>query len=369
MAISFLKSIIAKLRNNPANEDPGRGQCNAVKNFSADQEQEAAFDAVDRGCCSVPVSQIVGSVGRYQDFDNQFRIKTHLPPERLRNIKAALKVGKVIPPIKLYQIKDEYYVLDGNHRVAAAKELGHDEIRADILEFMPSKNTFENILYCEQSQFKETTGLKAPIKLTEVGQYVHLQEQIDQHRQYLDQADGESTSYQEAAQDWYQTIYQPLTKIIAKGGLLARFPQRTLADLYTYISYHQWEIDRERQYGIGIDELITRDMEAFREKMETVPEKEYPEMLRGITAFVLMKVKAKNEHRIMEKMFAHKEVREIHSVHGDVDMIVKIVLTRDLLSSDAEIIAQFVHENIRTISGVMSTQTLIPGRSKVKVGA
>jgi hypothetical protein len=41
-------------------------------------------------------------------------------------------------------------------------------------------------------------------------------------------------------------------------------------------------------------------------------------------------------------------------------------LTRDLLSSDAEIIAQFVHENIRSISGVTSTQTLIPGYSKVK---
>ena len=100
--------------------------------------------------------------------------------------------------------------------------------------------------------------------------------------------------------------------------------------------------------------------------METVPEKDYPEMLRGITAFVLMKVDARKERRIIDKMFAHKEVREIHSVHGTVDIIVKVVLTRDLLSSDAEVIAQFVHENIRTIAGVSSTQTLIPGRSKVK---
>lgn len=368
MAISFLKSIIAKLRPNSATDDKGRRQSKAVKCFSADQEQEAAFDAVDRGCCSVPVSQIVGSVGRYHDFDSQFRIKRHLPSERLQHIKAAFKAGKALPPVKLYQIKDEYYVLDGNHRVSAAKELEHDTIRADILEFVPSKNTLENILYRERSQFKDTTGLTDPIELTEVGQYIHLQEQVSQHHQHLKQTADENVSFQQAAQDWYQTIFKPMAKIITNGGLLTRFPERTLADLYTYISFHQWEIGRQRKYGIGIDKLITRDMEAFRKKMETIPENEYPEMLRGITAFVLMKVKAKSEHRIMDKMFALREVREVHAVHGDIDVIAKIILTRDLLSSDAEIIAQFVHENIRTISGVISTQTIIPGRSKVKDG-
>jgi hypothetical protein len=366
MAISFLKSIITKFRTNRANSCQDGNQALSAKCFSTDQKQEEAFDAIDRGCSTVPVNQIVGSVGRYQDFDNQFRIKSHLPAERFLNIKAAMRVGKVIPPVKLYQIKDEYYVLDGNHRVAAAKELGHDEIRADILEFMPSKNTFDNILYRERAEFKALTGLTDSIKLTEVGQYIHLQDQISQHQRHLEQQHKDGVTYKDAAKDWYLTIYLPLTKIVTKGGLLERFPQRSVADLYAYISFHQWDINRARQYGIDIDELITRDMEAFRKKMETIPEKDYPEMLRGITAFVLMKVDARKERRIMEKMFAHKEVREIHAVHGDVDIIVKIVLTRDLLSSDAEVIAQFVHENIRTIAGVSSTQTLIPGRSKVK---
>ena len=68
----------------------------------------------------------------------------------------------------------------------------------------------------------------------------------------------------------------------------------------------------------------------------------------------------------MEKLFALDEVREVHSVHGDVDIIVKIVLNRDLLSSDAEVIGQFVHNEIRQLPGVISTQTLIPGLSKIK---
>ena len=90
-----------------------------------------------------------------------------------------------MPPVKLYQIKDEYYVLDGNHRVAAAKEFGHDSIRAQILEFVPSSNTLENILYREKSDFKKVTGLTETIELTEIGQYEYLKQQIKTHQVHL----------------------------------------------------------------------------------------------------------------------------------------------------------------------------------------
>jgi hypothetical protein len=53
-------------------------------------------------------------------------------------------------------------------------------------------------------------------------------------------------------------------------------------------------------------------------------------------------------------------------VHGDVDLLVKFVLTRDLLSSDAEVISQFVHDHVRQLPGVKNTKTLIPGLSRIK---
>ena len=93
---------------------------------------------------------------------------------------------------------------------------------------------------------------------------------------------------------------------------------------------------------------------------------DYPELRRGITAFILMNVQAKKEFKVVDKIFELEEVREVHSVHGDVDILIKIVLSRDLLSSDAEILSQFVHEQIRQLPGVVSTQTLIPGYSKIK---
>jgi hypothetical protein len=90
-------------------------------------------------------------------------------------------------------------------------------------------------------------------------------------------------------------------------------------------------------------------MEEFRRKMAQLKESEYPEMLRGITAFVLINASAKKEIRLVDKLFKLEEVREVHSVHGSVDVIAKIVLKRDLVSSDAETIgdAQQDKANIR----------------------
>jgi len=366
MAIQFLKSILLRRKNRSTGKQVSGSRSEDAKNFRQDQLNEEAFDTVKRGSFTVTLNQITGSVGRYHDFDDQFRIKKHIPSERLENIKMAMRRGKRLPPVKLYQIKDEYYVLDGNHRVAAAKEFGHDTIQADIVEFIPTKNTFENMLYRERSDFIEKTGLPQAFSLTEVGQYDYLLNQIKQHQDYLWRVTGQKITVQNAALDWYQTIYQPLIIIIEKGQLLSNFKNRTLADLYVYISLHQWEKSRGRKYGIGIDKLIPKDMEAFRKKMADTKEHEYPDMHRNITAFVLINVKAKSEFRIMDKLFVHKEIKELHSVHGDVDILAKVILTRDLLSSDAEIIGQFVHDNIRGISGVNSTQTLIPGHSKIK---
>jgi len=366
MGITFLKSILGIQKNKRKNSPHDKPVDMETRSFHDDQANEKAFDAVNRGVCEVPLEQIIGSVGRYHDFDGRFRIKSHVPPERLQKIKEAMRRGKPLPPVKLYQIKDEYYVLDGNHRVAAAKEFGHDSIRAQILEFIPSSNTLANILYREKNDFKKETGLAETIDLTEIGQYEYLKQQIKTHHDHMQAATRKHVSFSKAAKDWFQTIYTPLAGIVSKSGLLDHFPDRSIADLYAYVSFHQWEIGRRRTYGIGLDKLIPKDMEAFREKMANSQECEYPEMTRGITAFVLITVKAKSEYKIMDKLYQLNEVREIHSVHGEVDILVKVDLTRDLLTSDAEIIGNFVHENIRGISGVSSTRTLIPGYSKIK---
>ena len=367
MGITFWKSKPVSKANDPADAKRQENEKADVKSFHDQQEKEAAFDHRDRGIRTVPLNRIVGSVGRYKDFDSRFRLKQSVPSERLEWVKKAMREGRTLGPVKLYEIKDEFYVLDGNHRIAAAKELGHDEILAHIEEFIPSKDTLQNILYRERALFADRTRLPAEINLTEVNQYDYLLEQIAEHQHYLQQSGEDGASFENAALDWFKTIYRPLCAIIRRSRIVDSFPGRTIDDLYAYITFQQWKEGRKRQYGIGIDKLVPKHMEEFRKKMSELKDAQYPEMKQGINVFILMNVQAKKEVKLMDRLFELNEVKEVHSVHGDVDMVVKVVLTRNLLSSDAEIISQFVHEKVRQLPGVISTKTLIPGVSKIKI--
>jgi DNA-binding Lrp family transcriptional regulator len=367
MAITFWKSKPAPKANDRPHAGQREKQKSGVKSFRDQQQKEAAFDHRDRGIRTVPLNRIVGSVGRYKDFDSRFRLKQTIPSDRLEWIRTAMREGRTLGPVKLFEIKDEFYVLDGNHRIAAAKELGHDEILAHIEEFIPSKNTLQNILYRERAEFADRTRLPAEINLTEINQYANLLEQISEHQQYLKEEEGHEVSFENAALDWFKTIYRPLCMIIKRSRLIDSLPGRTIDDLFAYITLHQWKDGRRRTYGIGIDKLVPKNMEDFRKKMSELKDAEYPEMKQGINVFILINVQARKETKLMDRLFELDEVKEVHSVHGDVDVVVKAVLTRDLLTSDAEIISQFVHERVRQLPGVVSTKTLIPGVSKVKV--
>jgi hypothetical protein len=69
--------------------------------FNTRQEEEEAYEAIERGTLMVPLEKIVGSVGRYHNFDNQFGSQSHTVDERLKAIIAAMKEGKNLPPISL----------------------------------------------------------------------------------------------------------------------------------------------------------------------------------------------------------------------------------------------------------------------------
>lgn len=356
--LAALKKVLA----GPGDRDPDTNQ----SNFNVRQEKEEAYEAVERGTLLVPLEKIVGSVGRYQDFDNQFKTHSGTVDERLKSIMNAMREGKEMPPIALYQIKEDFFIVDGHHRFRAAAEMGRSQIRSRIVELLPSKDTLENQLYIEKIHFRDKAGLTEAIDLTEPGQIEHLEWQVREHRKFLIGEKKQDISFKQAAADWYRTIYRPLATLVDNSKLVNSFPGRTVDDLYLYISVHQWEIGSKRKYGIGVDKLIPTDMEAFRQKMAERKEQEYPEMKREITVFILLNVEGKYEQQVFDKLLALDEVREVHSVHGSIDMIAKITLMRDLLSSDAEILSQFIQYTIRQWKGVVATQTLIPGMSRTK---
>ncbi len=351
------------VEKNPPPPSDAKGELKDMSSFEDSQRREGAFDSKDRGVQTVQLKQITGSVGRYQDFDDQFKFKSP-PSERFNSILEAMRSGKTLPPVKLYQIKDEYYVLDGNHRVAAANMLRHDEILATIIEFIPSSESLDNVLYRERIAFCERTGLPRSILLTELGQYSHLTRQIQEHYLYLRNENPEIT-FAGAARDWYKTIYKPFCTIIERGRIAESFSDRTIADLYLYISVGHWKKGSHAKYGIGVGKLIPKTMEEFRTQMASLNETDYPEMKQEIITFILVEVEGKQERDVLGRLFALDGVLEVHSVHGDIDILMKVELSRDLLSSDAKIIDDFVHM-VRQLEGVVKTQTLIPGVSKIK---
>jgi hypothetical protein len=68
----------------------------------------------------IPLDKIVGSVGRYRDFNRAFLPRAQIDPGRWIRIER-LHDQVALPPIDVFQVGDVYFVQDGNHRVSVAR--------------------------------------------------------------------------------------------------------------------------------------------------------------------------------------------------------------------------------------------------------
>ena len=87
-----------------------------------------------KGMKVVAVKDIVGSEGRYRDFNKAFLPRKEHLKNRWVSIDKAHISDVILPPIKLYKIGDVYFVRDGNHRVSVAKMQKVYAIDAEVVE-------------------------------------------------------------------------------------------------------------------------------------------------------------------------------------------------------------------------------------------
>ncbi len=80
------------------------------------------------------MEKIVGSVGRWSDFDPSFLPARASVGERWKRIDRAFHRGEDLPPVELYKIGEAYFVVDGNHRVSVARYHGAQWIDARAIE-------------------------------------------------------------------------------------------------------------------------------------------------------------------------------------------------------------------------------------------
>jgi hypothetical protein len=92
------------------------------------------WSQVYRGMKTVEVEKIVGSVGRWRDFDESFLpVKVNMS-QRWGRVDRAYHQGVELPAVSLYKIGDTYFVRDGNHRVSVARYHGAAAIDAEVVE-------------------------------------------------------------------------------------------------------------------------------------------------------------------------------------------------------------------------------------------
>ena len=223
-----------------------------------------------RGMQTIPVDRIIGSVGRYLDFDRAFLPTQGVTANRWRSIARAHYDDVSLPPVKLYKIGDAYFVLDGNHRISVARERGVAFVDAEVIEaaarvpVTAQMDAGDLEIKGEYTRFLEQTRLDElrpdqQVEFTIGGGYEQLLEHIAVHRYFMGLEQQRFIPEDEAVSDWYDNVYTPLVRITREQDVLADFPHRTEADLYLWIMDHQHYL-RER-FGPGVE--TERAMEHF----------------------------------------------------------------------------------------------------------
>jgi hypothetical protein len=208
---------------------------------------------------TIRLDQIIGSEGRYSDFDRRFLPLRETTKNRWISIDKAHLAEVGLPAVELYKIGDIYFVKDGNHRVSVARQQGQIYIDALVTELSvdvplsPDMSVRDLLLKEEYSDFLDWTSLgqlrpQQRIEFSEPGGYLDLIRHINAHRYFMGLNQQREISRDEAVIDWYDNVYLPVADVIREHGVLRSFPGRTDADLYRWIMDHRWYL-RERNEG------------------------------------------------------------------------------------------------------------------------
>ena len=222
----------------------------------------------ERGVQHIPVDAIVGSVGRYTDFTRTFLPRRAEDRQRWAGVKTAMEEGVGLPPIEVYKVGEAYFVIDGNHRVSIARQEGFTSIEARVIEvrtdvpLAPDIHPDDLIIKAEYAEFLKATRImdlrpNVDLSVTIPGQYNQFMSEIYLQKFLFEEEHNRDISLQDAVENWYDNIYIPLAETIRDRGLLRWFSDRTITDLYVWISENRTALEKELGWGIQSDIAAT----------------------------------------------------------------------------------------------------------------
>jgi hypothetical protein len=214
------------------------------------------------GMEAIAVDRIVGSEGRYRDFNRHFLPRKEFLRSRWISIDMAHYNDVILPPVRLYEVGGAYFVRDGNHRVSVARMKGQMAIDAEVTKLdtviklkpgMTLEDLRRVVIDYEKKRFYEETGYGSvtgdeSLEFTSPGRYDQIVEHVLVHKYYLNQGMHGELPFADALWSWHENVYRPVVAAIQEEGLLTRFPKRTAADLYMFIVQH-WD-ELKRKYGL-----------------------------------------------------------------------------------------------------------------------
>ncbi|MCP4359099.1 MAG: universal stress protein [Chloroflexi bacterium] len=244
------------------------GKSNDLLAYEDIYKQLKAEGSVELGIQEIPLDAIVGSVGRYEDFTRDFMPKHDSNKERWTNVKTAVMDMTGMPPIDVYKVGDVYFVIDGNHRVSVARQLGTKTITAHVTEvktrvfITPDDDADDVICKVRYAEFLEATDLDVlrpdtDMFMTFCGHFRVMLAQIEAHKQAIETAEGTQIDDDTAVSRWYDEVYLPVIHVIREQGILRYFPKRTEADLYVLLSERRQEITESLGWDVEPDETVS----------------------------------------------------------------------------------------------------------------
>jgi hypothetical protein len=262
-----------------------RGQSHELIPYDETKDRLRLSSQIYRGVRAISVDCIVGSLGRFRDFDRAFLPTQTHTRERWQRVDRAHYDNIVLPPIKVYQVDEVYFVRDGNHRVSVAREQGVEFIDAEVVEVFsrvpvtPDLTAEDLVMLGEQAEFMEATHLnalcpEAHIEFSVPGHYRTLLEHVVVHRYFMGLEQQREIPWEKTVTHWYDTVYLPVIQIIREQGVLKEFPHRTDTDLYLWIMDHLHYL--RQQYG-EVDMT-----EAVEEFAETHSQRPIKRLVRGV---------------------------------------------------------------------------------------
>jgi hypothetical protein len=124
-----LRAIVARIRREHVS--------NKLLSFDDVRRDLAANNRFYRGRRVVEVEEIVGSVGRWDEFDRSFLPARASVGHKWKRIDRAFHRTEDLPPVKLYKLEEAYFVVDGHHRVSVARYHDVPTVEAAVVEFDP----------------------------------------------------------------------------------------------------------------------------------------------------------------------------------------------------------------------------------------